>query len=161
MAGDESLRTQNPGANMERNHMNGPQNGLTSRRSEVDPTQSMSRPFALQESLPYSPQTSVVPFIPGQPPSQAQFANPESFSQRAACFTFTSPQNHFTDWSSDIIPDPSLGSGSPGLRISDLFSSQEFDRLNQEAAGQVQMPKNVKQTVDLVLQDLKPSLRTH
>ena len=67
----------------------------------------------------------------------------------------------FANSISDIIPDPTLGSGSPALRISDLFSTQDFDQLNQEAAGQLQLPKNTRQQVDLVLQDLKPSQRTH
>ncbi|KAH6958562.1 sister chromatid cohesion C-terminus-domain-containing protein [Fusarium avenaceum] len=85
----------------------------------------ITRPFTLQESLPYSPQTSTIPFI------------------------------------SDIIPDPVLGSGSPALPLTDLFQFHEFDSLNREAAGQAQMPRNVKQAVDHVLQDIKPSQRTH
>lgn len=71
-----------------------------------------------------------------------------------------SPLEFRSDKLLDIIPDPSLGSGSPALRISDLFSTEEFDRLNNEAASQVQPSRNVKQAVDLVLQDLKPSQRT-
>ncbi|KAM0344308.1 hypothetical protein ACHAPU_007665 [Fusarium lateritium] len=86
---------------------------------------SVTRPFTLQESLPYSPQTSTIPFI------------------------------------SDIIPDPVLGSGSAALPLTDLFQSHEFDSLNREAAGHPQMPRSVKQAVDHVLQDIKPSQRTH
>ncbi|KAF5659302.1 cohesin loading factor subunit scc2 [Fusarium heterosporum] len=86
---------------------------------------SITRPFTLQESLPYSPQTSTIPFI------------------------------------SDIIPDPVLGSGSPALPLTDLFQSHDFDNLNREAAGHTSMPRNVKQAVDHVVQDIKPSQRTH
>ncbi|KAF7561729.1 hypothetical protein G7046_g2443 [Stylonectria norvegica] len=62
----------------------------------------------------------------------------------------------------DIIPNPSLGSGSPARSISDLFPTHEFEALNREASNQSQQPsRNVRQAVDHVLQDLKPSQRTH
>ncbi|KAK8932142.1 Protein rad9 [Metarhizium anisopliae] len=102
---------------------NGPKNGVKSVEGPREQN-GVSRPFTLQESLPYSPQTSTVPFLP------------------------------------DIIPDPSVGSGSPSLRISDLFSTQDYDRVNQEATSQPHGAKNLKQTVDHVLHDLKPSKRT-
>lgn len=101
------------------------QNGLYAHQGTPNSRPNITRPFTLQESLPYSPQTSTIPFI------------------------------------SDIIPDPSLGSGTPALPISDLFHTQEFDNLNKDAYGQVQMPRNVKQAVDHVLQDMKPNQRTH
>lgn len=101
------------------------QNGLYAHQGTPNSRPNITRPFTLQESLPYSPQTSTIPFI------------------------------------SDIIPDPSLGSGTPALPISDLFHTQEFDSLNKDAYGQVQMPRNVKQAVDHVLQDMKPNQRTH
>ncbi|PTB70757.1 DNA repair and meiosis protein [Trichoderma citrinoviride] len=85
----------------------------------------ISRPFTLQESLPYSPQTSTVPFV------------------------------------SEIIPDPSLGFGSPAPSISDLFPHSEYERLNKEALGQPHLPRSTKQAVDLVLHEIKPSQRTH
>ncbi|KAH7160882.1 sister chromatid cohesion C-terminus-domain-containing protein [Dactylonectria macrodidyma] len=100
-------------------------NGLYGHQGTSNPRPNITRPFTLQESLPYSPQTSTIPFI------------------------------------SDIIPDPSLGSGTPALPISDLFHTQEFDSLNKDAYGQAQMPRNVRQAVDHVLQDMKPSQRTH
>lgn len=61
----------------------------------------------------------------------------------------------------DIIPNPTLGSGSPALRISDLFSTHDFDSINREAIGQAQIPRSLKQAVEHVLQDMKPSQRTH
>ncbi|KAF9773604.1 hypothetical protein IL306_008559 [Fusarium sp. DS 682] len=87
--------------------------------------ESITRPFTLQEALPYSPQTSTIPLI------------------------------------SDIIPDPVLGSGSPALPLTDLFQAHDFNNLNKEAAGHNQMPRSVKQAVDHVLQEIKPSQRTH
>jgi cohesin loading factor subunit SCC2 len=60
----------------------------------------------------------------------------------------------------EIIPDPSVGSGSPALGVLDLFPTQDFDRVNQEATSQPNGGKNLKQTVDHVLHDLKPSKRT-
>jgi cohesin loading factor subunit SCC2 len=64
------------------------------------------------------------------------------------------------DWSADIIPDPSLGSGSPASNVSNLFSRHEFDKLNNEAGNSDQGPKNMKQAVDYVLHDVKPAQRT-
>lgn len=61
----------------------------------------------------------------------------------------------------DIIPDPSLGSGSPALRISDLFPRDEYDKVNSEATIHPQGSRSLKQTADYVLHDLKPSQRTH
>ncbi|KHN94199.1 sister chromatid cohesion protein Mis4 [Metarhizium album ARSEF 1941] len=108
---------------MDHYNTNGPRNGFKSVQGPGEQN-GISRPFTLQESLPYSPQTSTVPFLP------------------------------------DIIPDPSVGSGSPSLRISDLFSTQDYDRVNQEGTSQLSAAKNLKQTVDHVLHDLKPSKRT-
>ncbi|PMB71125.1 Protein rad9 [Beauveria bassiana] len=105
--------------------MNGPQNGLSSRREEANLAATISRPLTLQQALPYSPQTSTVPFIPY------------------------------------IIPDPSIGSGSPAEPVSHLFPRQEFDNLNNEAVtGQDQQSKSIKQAVDFVLHDMKPAQRT-
>ncbi|KAG6086254.1 hypothetical protein E4U15_000812 [Claviceps sp. LM218 group G6] len=103
---------------------NGPKNGADEGTSSGAPSNQVFRPFTLQESLPFSPQTSIAPFLP------------------------------------DIIPDPCVGSGSPSLGISDLYSTQEFDKVNQEASFTANSPKNLKQTVDHVLHDLKPSMRT-
>ncbi|KAH6895844.1 sister chromatid cohesion C-terminus-domain-containing protein [Thelonectria olida] len=111
--------------NMNQNSGGGAQNGYYAHQGMANSQPSIPRPFTLQESLPYSPQTSTIPFI------------------------------------SDIIPDPSLGSGTPALPISDLFQTGEFDALNRDAYGQAQMPRNMKQAVDHVLQDMKPSQRTH
>ncbi|OAA62309.1 Armadillo-type fold protein [Cordyceps fumosorosea ARSEF 2679] len=104
--------------------MNGPQNGLSSRREEMNIAATISQPLTLQQALPYSPQTSTVPFIPY------------------------------------IIPDPSIGSGSPAEPVSGLFPRQEFDNLNEAAAGTDQQSKNIKQAVDFVLHDMKPAQRT-
>ncbi|KAF4983069.1 hypothetical protein FZEAL_1437 [Fusarium zealandicum] len=109
---------------MQPNSHGRPPNGLFAHQGTPNPNPAIARPFTLQESLPYSPQTSTIPFI------------------------------------SDIIPDPTLGSGSPALPISDLFQALEFNSLNKEATGQHQMPRNVKQAIDHVLQDIKPSQRT-
>lgn len=64
------------------------------------------------------------------------------------------------DHTLDIIPDPSLGSGSPAANVSKLFSRAEFDKLNSEAGSPNQGSKNMKQAVDYVLHDVKPSQRT-
>ncbi|KAK6705729.1 hypothetical protein SNK03_009566 [Fusarium graminearum] len=113
--------------NMHPNKHGGPSNGLFAQTGANDnnPAINRTRPFTLQEALPYSPQTSTVPFIP------------------------------------DIIPDPVLGSGCPALPLNDLFQAHEFNSLNREAAAHPQMPRNVKQAVEHVLQDIKPSQRTH
>ncbi|KAJ6783426.1 hypothetical protein PWT90_01673 [Aphanocladium album] len=105
--------------------MNGPQNGISSRREEANIAATITRPLTLQQALPYSPQTSTVPFIPY------------------------------------IIPDPSIGSGSPAEPVSSLFPRSEFDNLNNETAGgQDQHSKNIKQAVDFVIHDMKPAQRT-
>ena len=59
----------------------------------------------------------------------------------------------------DILPDPSVGSGSPASDVSNLLPTQEFDKINQEAENQPNGPQNLKQSVDYVLHDLKPSKR--
>jgi hypothetical protein len=41
-----------------------------------------------------------------------------------------------------------------------MFTRQEYDRLNEEAANQDQLPKSVKHAVDYILQDLMPSRKT-
>ncbi|GAB0133744.1 hypothetical protein EsDP_00002141 [Epichloe bromicola] len=111
-------------ADMAPYNTNGPKNGVETRQTSGAPNINLARPFTLQESLPYSPQTSTAPFLP------------------------------------DIIPDPNVGSGSPALGIRDLYPTQDFDKVNYEAANSPNGPKNLKQTVDHVLHDLKPSKRT-
>jgi cohesin loading factor subunit SCC2 len=66
-----------------------------------------------------------------------------------------------TNVPADIIPDPSIGSGSPAEPVSQLFPRHEFDNLNNEAVtGQDQQSKSIKQAVDFVLHDMKPAQRT-
>ncbi|KAK2034968.1 AT hook domain-containing protein [Colletotrichum zoysiae] len=105
---------------------NGPPNGgyMQPPAAEQRP---MARPFTLPEALPYSPQTSVIPFT------------------------------------SDLIPDPTLGSGSLASSISQMFNSQEYDSLNKEATGPNHNHglKHLKYAVDHVLHDLKPNQRTY
>ncbi|KAF4592467.1 sister chromatid cohesion protein Mis4 [Ophiocordyceps camponoti-floridani] len=103
---------------------NGPENGVHALQAPSQPHPAISRPFTLQESLPYSPQTSMTPLLP------------------------------------DVIPDPTLGSGSPALPISGLFPRDEFDRVNAEALNHPQGSRTLKQAADYVLHDLKPSQRT-
>ncbi|WQF86035.1 Putative armadillo-like helical, sister chromatid cohesion domain, Scc2/Nipped-B family [Colletotrichum destructivum] len=105
---------------------NGPPNGGYMQPQVAD-QRSMARPFTLPEALPYSPQTSVIPFTP------------------------------------DLIPEPTLGSGSLASSISHMFNSQEYDSLNKEATGQNQNHglKHLKYAVDHVLHDLKPNQRTY
>ncbi|PFH59063.1 hypothetical protein XA68_12881 [Ophiocordyceps unilateralis] len=103
---------------------NGPTNGVDMLQPPPQPHPAISRPFTLQESLPYSPQTSTAPLLP------------------------------------DVIPDPTLGSGSPALPISGLFPRDEFDRVNAEALNHPQGSRTLKQAADYVLHDLKPSQRT-
>lgn len=134
------------GDNMEdmaSHNRNGPENGASFFDDPGLSSSDIARPFTLQESLPYSPQTSTVPFLPGE-------------NDPAGILTMgTEVEIPNLIPSLDIIPDPSVGSGSPSLQISDLFSTQDFDRVNQEAVG-----KSFKQTVDHVLHDLKPAKRT-
>ncbi|ODA78015.2 hypothetical protein RJ55_06618 [Drechmeria coniospora] len=111
-------------AHAQHHNANGPRNGAGVAHDPAS-LQSISRPLTLQESLPFSPQTSTVPFLP------------------------------------DIIPNPSLGSGSPAMTITDLFPRDEFDKLNSESANQPQGSRVLKQTTDYVLHNLKPSQRTH
>ncbi|KAG6068470.1 hypothetical protein E4U32_000623 [Claviceps aff. humidiphila group G2b] len=127
---------------------NGPKNGADEGASSGAPSNQVFRPFTLQESLPFSPQTSIAPFLPGKTLLPIRYSL-ESFKFGLADSALT-----------DIIPDPCVGSGSPSLGISDLYSTQEFDKVNQEAAFTANSPKNLKQTVDHVLHDLKPSMRT-
>lgn len=63
----------------------------------------------------------------------------------------------------DLIPDPTIGSGSLAASVSHLFNSQEFDNLNKEATGPNQNHglKHLKYAVDHVLHDLKPNQRTY
>ncbi|RDA96260.1 hypothetical protein CP533_1780 [Ophiocordyceps camponoti-saundersi (nom. inval.)] len=103
----------------------GSENGVDIVQQPSQPHPAISRPFTLQESLPYSPQTLTAPLLP------------------------------------DVIPDPTLGSGSPALRISGLFPRDEFDRINNEALNHPQGSRTLKQATDYVLHDLKPSQRTH
>jgi cohesin loading factor subunit SCC2 len=53
--------------NMHPNNHVGPSNGLFAQpgTDNNNPAITRSRPFTLQESLPFSPQTSTIPFIPG------------------------------------------------------------------------------------------------
>jgi cohesin loading factor subunit SCC2 len=51
---------------MEPHNTSGPYNGFGSQQDRPDPQRTISRPFTLQEAIPYSPQTSTVPFLPGQ-----------------------------------------------------------------------------------------------
>ncbi|KAF6812238.1 sister chromatid cohesion protein mis4 [Colletotrichum sojae] len=105
---------------------NGPANGGYMQPQAAD-QRPMARPFTLPEALPYSPQTSIIPFT------------------------------------SDLIPDPTLGSGSLAASVSHLFNSQEYDGLNKEATGPNQNHglKHLKYAVDHVLHDLKPNHRTY
>ncbi|KAL7789081.1 sister chromatid cohesion C-terminus domain-containing protein [Trichoderma ceciliae] len=49
---------------MQPQNMENPENGLSANHGPADSQNTISRPFTLQESLPYSPQTSTVPFVP-------------------------------------------------------------------------------------------------
>ncbi|KFA71516.1 hypothetical protein S40288_08628 [Stachybotrys chartarum IBT 40288] len=130
------------------NTMNGPINsGDGNPYDQLDPRGSITRPFTLQEALPYSPQTSVLPFVPGKSPSRA--------------FLLLPTPRIISDARKDLIPDPRLGSGSPVQPLTNLFpSSHDFDRLNKEASHQEHLPKSVRHTVEYVLQDIMPAKRT-
>lgn len=47
-------------------HPNGAQNGIAPSAPPSGPHPTFSRPFTLQEALPYSPFTSVIPFESGE-----------------------------------------------------------------------------------------------
>lgn len=129
--------------------MENPENGLSAHHSgPADSQTAISRPFTLQESLPYSPQTSTVPFVSGWLPP-------------CLCLISSSATSPVTDAGLEIIPDPNIGFGSPAPSVSDLFPQHDFGRLNSEALGQPHLPRNTKQAVDLVLHEIKPSQRTH
>lgn len=130
------------------NTMNGPINsGDGTPYDQLDPRGSITRPFTLQEALPYSPQTSVLPFVPGKSPSRP--------------FLLLPTPRTISDTRKDLIPDPRLGSGSPVQPLTNLFpSSHDFDRLNKEASHQEHLPKSVRHTVEYVLQDIMPAKRT-
>lgn len=117
-------------------------NGPTNRNLQTDLNASIVRPFTLQEALPYSPQTSTVPFVPGKSMLRAVPA----FGRRLTQV--------------DIIPDPSLGSGSAALSVTNLFPRDEYESINQEGLSQGPSSKMVKQAADFVLQDVRSSNRT-
>lgn len=105
------------------------------------------RPFTLQEALPYSPQTSVVPFTAGKHPLFLAAA----FIRR---IDLTLRSFHL-----DLIPDPTVGSGLPASSIAHLFSNKDFDQLNRQAS-QDPNSKQLKHAVDHLLQELRPNQRT-
>jgi cohesin loading factor subunit SCC2 len=95
----------------------GSQNGVSSR-------QRPSRPLSFRESLPYSPQTTTLPFVP------------------------------------DLIPNPTLGSGSSVLSTSDILPSTDLHQLNKEAEDQGHLSRNGKQAAESIIHEIKPSQRT-
>ncbi|KAH7328333.1 sister chromatid cohesion protein Mis4 [Stachybotrys elegans] len=92
----------------------------------------------------------------GQSNARKNFSRPLTVPEAVPFF----PQTATIPFLPDIIPDPTIGSGSPALPLSNLFSTHEFERLNKEALSQDHLPKSVKHTVEYVLQDIMPPKRT-
>lgn len=153
---------------MQPDNMQRSDEGGSANHGAAAPQNAISRPFTLQESLPYSPQTSTVPFVSGEPTTVSLLDIPTLLWP--ICFPLlyrgaSSRPLHVGKPLTlliplEIIPDPSLGLGSPAPSISDLFPHSEYERLNKEALGQPHLPRSTKQAVDLVLHEIKPSQRT-
>ena len=72
---------------------------------------------------------------------------------------FSSQLQHLTSsvCASDIIPTPTLSSGSPALQVADHFPSPDYHQMNQESGEQ--LSRTARQSVDQVIHDLRSSQR--
>lgn len=119
---------------------NGAQNGVEPAAQPSGHQNRFSRPFTLQEALPYSPFTSVIPFESGM-------CQPEDpFNQILS-------SNHLTD----IIPTPNLGAGPSSSRLADLVPRHDFDNLNRDAANPSNTSRRLEQSLEHVQNLLNPS----
>ncbi|KAL2754234.1 hypothetical protein ACRALDRAFT_2125000, partial [Sodiomyces alcalophilus JCM 7366] len=84
------------------------------------------KPFTLQQALPYSPQTSIIPFT------------------------------------SDLIPDPTIGCGLPASNLTAVFAdNNDFETLNKQGLSQEPAAnRQFKHAADHILQELRPNQRT-
>ena len=127
----------------------GYQNGFVHGSEGSGASNIMSRPFTLQEALPFSPQTSISPFVAG---TSADLRHP----------ALRRPSQG-TDGSLtrvDLIPDPYIGSGTVGAGLTSLFSRDEFDAVNRAAEAQPSNRKPVKLVADALAHEIRPKERT-
>ncbi|ROT40761.1 hypothetical protein SODALDRAFT_272827 [Sodiomyces alkalinus F11] len=105
-----------------------PTNGShgTTGQPQPQPQVQEMKPFTLQQALPYSPQTSVIPFT------------------------------------SDLIPDPTIGCGLPASNLTAVFAdNNDFETLNKQALSQEPAAnKQLRHAADHILQELRPKQRT-
>lgn len=110
----------------------GAQNGFPPSAQQTGGQQLLfTRPLTLQEALPYSPFTSVVPFESG----------------RLAAIIRPDPSTK-ADQTIDIIPTPDLGAGPSSSNLSDLVPRHDYENLNKEAANLSSTSRRVEQTVE-------------
>lgn len=108
----------------------------------------IARPFTLQEALPYSPHSSVIPFTSGLSFLRFTFCLVPLTSCSLPCNV-------------DLIPDPTIGSGLPATSLASLFNSADFENLNKQAsAPHDSSNKYFKHAVEQVFQELRPNQRT-
>ncbi|TGJ84944.1 hypothetical protein E0Z10_g3823 [Xylaria hypoxylon] len=107
---------------------------------QSDERQLRTRPFSLQEALPYTPFTSllllcllVIPLVDTQTP-------------------FTLP---FHDRPTDILSNPTIGAGSFAPSLANLVPRDEYDALNYEAENSNQS-KRLDNSLEYVQNLLKP-----
>jgi cohesin loading factor subunit SCC2 len=60
----------------------------------------------------------------------------------------------------ELIPDPVIGSGPIVPSLADVFSRDEFEKINQETTGLSSSSKQLKQITDMFIHEIKPSQRT-
>jgi cohesin loading factor subunit SCC2 len=76
-----------------------------------------SRPFTIEEALPYTPFTSIVPINSGM----------------VSCpLTLVFLSGLANGFGIDIIPTPNLGSASPATALTDTVATSDFETLNAE-----------------------------
>lgn len=124
---------------------NGAQNGSIPPAQPGGQQARFSRPFTLQEALPFSPFTSVMPFESGR------------------CIAVSSLKEYATrptDRCVDIIPTPELGAGPSSSNLAQHVPQNDFVNLNQEAANPSSTSRRLEQTLDHLQNLLSPARLT-
>lgn len=128
-------------------------NGTNGASSSREPLQMRPRPFTVDEALPYSPFSSVVPFNSGNLP----FLSPLNlFSNTIIDFT---NNTHFAD----IIPLPTIGLGSSSLfpnAAETQHGRESLESLNTEATNPYQTSQRLQRTLKDLEKLLKPEDHT-
>lgn len=109
-------------------NQNGVPNGTVAPSGPSAQPPRYTRPFTLQEALPYTPFSSIGPF---------------DCSEYTLVSSGILPTNRYSR--ADILPSPSIGSPAPS--ITDSISRQYFDLLNQEAESQPTTSKRLQQSL--------------